>query len=318
MLWIGLTGGIGSGKSTVAQSLLRRGAQVIDADQLARDVVATNSPGLAEVVDRFGAQVLTENGELDRPALGRIVFDDDRARKALEEITHPRILELTAARRRELPEDAITVHDIPLLVEMGLAPRYHLVVVVGTDAQIRTNRLRSTRGMPEQEIRSRIAAQASDEQRRAVADVWLDNDGSPGELEGQVDHLWRRLTAFAANLGAGRVARTEDWDTRDARERVEPQGSRDRLTARLEYLFAGTPVLIRSPSRSVPDERRPAGDSSVAEPPLGDPIVDLSVSQVTAELRRRLAVGGFPAIDSVTHGSADPGRRVVLRWVGAT
>lgn len=197
MAWIGLTGGIGSGKSTVARMLAERGAHIIDADQLAREIVARGSDGLAEVVERFGDAVLTEDGDLDRAALAAMVFDDSdpAARRDLEAITHPRINALTAQRRSELPADAVAVHDIPLLVEMGLVDRYDLVVVVGASTQTRADRLRQTRGMSDQDIAARIAAQATDDERRAAADVWIDNDGTHTDLTAQVDDLWARIAA---------------------------------------------------------------------------------------------------------------------------
>lgn len=196
MLRIGLTGGIGSGKSTVAARLAELGAVVVDADRLARDVVAPSQPALAEIAERFGPDVLGDDGSLDRAALGALVFADDDARRALEAITHPRIAERTAAIAATAPPDGVLVHDVPLLVEGGLADRYDLVVVVGADEEVRVRRLVQARGMAEPDARSRIRAQASDAQRRAVADVWLDNSGTEAELLAAVDALWEeRLTA---------------------------------------------------------------------------------------------------------------------------
>lgn len=187
---IGLTGGIGAGKTVVARRFAELGALVVDADALARDVVAAGTPGLAAVVAEFGPGVLRPDGELDRPALGRLVFGDEAARARLNTIVHPlvrrRAIELIAA----APPGSVVVQDVPLLVETGQAGRFDLVVVVEAPAEVRTERLARDRGMSADEVRSRMAAQASDAERRAVADVLLVNDGSPDELRAQVDRVW--------------------------------------------------------------------------------------------------------------------------------
>lgn len=198
MLRIGLTGGIGAGKSTVARELERLGAVVIDTDALAREVVAPGTAGLRAVAAEFGDGVLTPDGTLDRAALSRVVFADPHARARLEAITHPLIAVETARRLTDLPEDAVVVHDVPLIVEKGLAGDYDLVVVVGADEEVRLDRLVRDRGMSRQDALARIRAQATDEERRAVADVWLDNSGTPEELLAQVRELWRERLAPAA------------------------------------------------------------------------------------------------------------------------
>jgi len=189
MLRIGLTGGIGSGKSTVSALLGARGAVIVDADRIAREVVEPGTPGLAAVVEAFGNGVLAADGSLDRPALAGIVFSDPAARARLDGIVHPlvrgRAVELTAA----AAPDAVLVNDVPLLVETGQAGSYDLVVVVEVDLDARLRRL-VERGMTEEDARARIAAQATDEQRRAVADVVLDNSGSREQLAEQVDRFW--------------------------------------------------------------------------------------------------------------------------------
>ncbi|WP_454083675.1 dephospho-CoA kinase [Georgenia sp. Marseille-Q6866] len=190
MLRLGLTGGIGAGKSTVARELERLGAVVVDADAIAREVVATGTPGLAAVVAEFGEEVLTADGALDRAALGRVVFADPAARARLEEITHPLIAAETARRVVDLSPGTVVVHDVPLIVERGLADRYDLVAVVGADEDVRLERLVRDRGMSREDALARIGAQATDAERRAVADVWLDNSGSPAELLAQVRRLW--------------------------------------------------------------------------------------------------------------------------------
>jgi len=189
VLRIGLTGGIGSGKSTVSAQLAARGAVVVDADRIAREVVEPGTPGLAAVVDAFGADVLAADGSLDRAALAAVVFADPDARRRLDGIVHP----LVRARATELaaaaPADAVVVHDVPLLVETGQASSYDLVLVVRADEEIRVARL-VQRGLTAEDARARMAAQATDDQRRAVADVVLDNSGTPDELTAQVERFW--------------------------------------------------------------------------------------------------------------------------------
>lgn len=200
-LVVGLTGGIASGKSTVARRLAELGAIVIDADVLAREVVAPGTDGLAAVADAFGAGVLTPDGSLDRAALGRIVFagagaGENPALRRLEAITHPRIADLRAARQEQAVAAGarVIVQDIPLLVEKHLAGEVDVVVVVHAPAEERVARLMRDRGMTEADARARVAAQATDAERRAVADEWLDNSGSPAELLAAVDGLWARLS----------------------------------------------------------------------------------------------------------------------------
>ncbi len=190
MRWVGLTGGIGSGKSAVAARLAELGAVVIDSDRLAREVVEPGTDGLAEVVARFGAEVLGPDGALDRPALGRLVFGDEAARRDLEAIIHPRVRARAAELAAAAPDDAVIVNDVPLLVEAGLAGQYELVIVVFADEATRVGRLVRDRGMAEADARARIAAQATDEQRRAVAGVSIVNEGTLAQLHAQVDEVW--------------------------------------------------------------------------------------------------------------------------------
>jgi dephospho-CoA kinase len=189
VLRIGLTGGIGSGKSTAAALLAERGARVVDADRIAREVLEPGTPGLAAVVAEFGNDVLTPAGALDRPALAAVVFGDPAARARLDAVVHP----LVRARAAELvaaaPADAVVVQDVPLLVETGQAGSFDLVLVVETGLDTRVARL-VDRGLSAEDARARIASQATDEQRRAVADVVLRNDGDRGELAAQVDRFW--------------------------------------------------------------------------------------------------------------------------------
>ncbi|ASR37164.1 dephospho-CoA kinase [Prauserella marina] len=201
MLRVGLTGGIGAGKSTVAARLAEHGAVLIDSDRIAREVVEPGTEGLAELAAAFGADIVTPDGALDRAALAARAFRDEESRQRLNAITHPRI----GARTRELLEaaadDAIVVHDIPLLVEGGLGAGYHLVIVVDADEEVRLRRLVEHRGMSEDDARARISAQADERQRRAAADVWLDNTGSPDIVLAEVDRLWAdRLVPFEATI----------------------------------------------------------------------------------------------------------------------
>ena len=189
MLRIGLTGGIGSGKSTVAALLAQRGARVVDADRIAREVVEPGTPGLAAVVAEFGDGVLTADGALDRPALAAVVFGDPAARARLDAVVHPLVRSRAAELVEAAPPDAVVVQDVPLLVETGQAGSYDLVLVVETDLETRVARL-GERGLAAEDARARIASQATDEQRRAVADVVLRNDGDRAALEAQVERFW--------------------------------------------------------------------------------------------------------------------------------
>jgi len=210
VLRVGLTGGIGAGKSTVARALATLGAIVIDADVLARRVLDPGTPGLADVVATFGERVLALDGSLDRAALARVAFSDESARRRLNAITHPRVAELTEREVAAAAPDAVVVHDVPLLVENGLGPDYHLVVVVVAPVDERVHRLVADRGMTSEQARARMRAQASDEQRAAAADVLLDNAGPPVAVGAQVERLWHgRLLPFEANLRIGRPAPRE-------------------------------------------------------------------------------------------------------------
>src|SRR3954462_4130493 len=188
---VGLTGGIGVGKSAVAELLAAHGSVVVDADRLAREAVAKGTDGLREVVAEFGAEILTADGELDRPALARRVFGDDEARARLEKIIHPRVRARSAELIAAAPPDAVVVNDVPLLVETGIAGAYELVIVVLADEDVRVARLTADRGMTADEARARISKQATDEQRRAVADLVIVNNGSRDELADRVDEVWR-------------------------------------------------------------------------------------------------------------------------------
>ena len=185
---VGLTGGIGSGKSLAAQFFSQLGALVIDADQLARSAIERGSEGFDEVLLRFGDTIL-KNGDIDRVALGQIVFENPQAKKDLEEIIHPRIRAEFEEAVASLNPGQIMVYEIPLLVETNAADRFDYVITVESNKELRTNRLRA-RGMFHSDIEKRIAAQATEEQRRAIADCVLTNDGTEDELLRQVENVW--------------------------------------------------------------------------------------------------------------------------------
>ncbi|TXS45388.1 dephospho-CoA kinase [Streptomyces sp. uw30] len=197
MLKVGLTGGIGAGKSEVSRLLVEHGAVLIDADRIAREVVAPGTPGLASVVEAFGEDVLAADGSLDRPKLGSIVFADADRLAVLNSIVHP----LVGARSRELEEaaaeDAVVIHDVPLLTENGLAPLYDLVVVVDAAPETQVDRLVRLRGMTEADARARMSAQATRDQRLDIADIVIDNDVPLEELQRRVKDVWDELVRRA-------------------------------------------------------------------------------------------------------------------------
>jgi dephospho-CoA kinase len=196
VLLVGLTGGIGSGKSTVARLLEKRGAVVFDADLLAREAVEPGTPGHAAVIERFGADVLAPGGELDREALASIVFADPSARRDLEEIVHPEVRRLFAEGSEAYRDtDSVVVFSAPLLVETGMHTAFEVLVVVSATVATQIERLMHQRGMSEPSIRARIDAQAPLEDKAAAADFLVDNEGSLDELESQVDRLWNDLSA---------------------------------------------------------------------------------------------------------------------------
>ncbi len=192
---VGLTGGVASGKSTVSAILEELGAVVIDADKLAREVVAPGTEGLDQVVEAFGPDILTADGELDRPALGAIVFADEDARRRLEAIVHP----LVRRRGRELeaaaPAGALVVHDIPLLAETGQAEKFDAVIVVDAPVETQVERMLSQRGWTREDAESRVAAQATREQRRAVATYVIDNTGTLEDLRNRVTEVFEELVS---------------------------------------------------------------------------------------------------------------------------
>lgn len=194
---IGLTGGIGSGKSEVARLLAERGALIIDADEIARGLVQPGQPALAEIVAAFGEQVLLPDGGMDRAAVAELVFNNEDARARLNAIIHPRVAEETARRLGEAPDGAVVVYDIPLLIETGAIDGWdHIIAVLAPEGE-RIERLRQSRGMSDADIRDRMATQVDDHARRQTADIIIDNDGSLQELVDDVDIIWTALTLEA-------------------------------------------------------------------------------------------------------------------------
>jgi dephospho-CoA kinase len=205
MLMVGLTGGIGAGKSTVARLLAERGAIVIDADQIAREVVEPGTPTLAKLVERFGPEILQPDGSLDRPALAAVAFVDDATRKELEAITHPAIGEEFLRRVAEARPGQVVVHDVPLLVESKRGFDYGCVIVVEAPLETRLDRLEA-RGVPRDDARRRIELQATDEERRKVATWVVDNAGDVPHLEKQIAEIWPDLERRAAEAATATPA----------------------------------------------------------------------------------------------------------------
>jgi dephospho-CoA kinase len=328
MLQLGLTGGIGAGKSTVASRLSELGAVLVDSDRIAREVVEPGTPGLAEIVETFGPDVLDADGRLNRPALAARVFGDDEARAKLNAIVHPKVRDRAVRLTTSAPEDAIVVQDIPLLVENGMAPAFPLVAVVDADVELRVQRLTTSRGMDEKDARARIASQATEQRRREAADVWLDNSGSPEQIRAVVDELWtNRLVPFERNIREGTypprggpkiVGYDPSW----------PQAAA-KLIKRLRFAAGDKALTIdHVGSTAVPG----LGAKDVIDLQIG--VASLDDADAIADDLRRI---GFPALPDCTrdtprasdpdpehwrkrtHRAADPGRwaNAHIRVVGS-
>lgn len=194
MTLIGLTGGIGSGKSTIARRLADHGAVIIDADNVAREVVEPGTPALAQIVATFGPHFLTQEGSLNRGALGEIVFSDPHKRQLLNDIVHPAVRERTAELFAQSPEDSIVVYDVPLLVETSNEYRFDAIIVASAPETVRIERLMEHRGMLESEAAARIESQAPEEERLKIANHVIDTSGDISHTYAQVDALWNELT----------------------------------------------------------------------------------------------------------------------------
>lgn len=322
MLSIGLTGGIAAGKSLAATRLRELGAVLIDADQLAREVVAPGTAGLAEIGEAFGTQVISTDGSLDRARLGELIFADPQLRSSLNNIVHPKVRVRAAQLKAEAPSGAIVVQDIPLLAETGQGANFHLVIVVDAADQLRMARMVQHRGMQEDEASARLHAQASREERLAVADVVLDNNGSEAELLTQVDSLWNsRLLPFAANLESGQRAKRSGPAILVA---ANPQWPAEaaRLAKRIMLAVGEAALGVDH-----------IGSTSVPGLDAKD-VIDLQLRVASLEIADQLAPAlaqvGFPAVpgdwrdtpksfDPVPehwqkrlHGNSDPGREVNL------
>jgi dephospho-CoA kinase len=315
MLRIGLTGGIGAGKSTVSAAFAECGGIIVDGDVIAREVVEPGTEGLTQLVDAFGEDILLPDGALNRPALAAKAFVDDEQRTKLNQIVHP----LVGRRRQEIidavSEDAVVVEDIPLLVETGLAPVFPLVVVVTADEETRVERL-IKRGMDEADARVRIKAQAPEERRRAIADVLLDNSGSPGELVEKARDLWyNRVLPLAHNIRTRHcvpsVHAVVPYDP------TWPDQAQ-RIIKRLETACGAKALRVDH-------------IGSTAVPGMdGKDVIDVQITvasiNVADEIAEPLAKVGYPRVDRITadnahtqdetlwrkrfHCAADPGRPV--------
>ncbi|MGO9285283.1 MAG: dephospho-CoA kinase [Mycobacterium sp.] len=326
MLRIGLTGGIGAGKSTVSATFSERGGVIVDGDLISREVVEPGTEGLAALVKAFGDGILLPDGALDRPALAAKAFSDDESRATLNGIVHP----LVGKRRSEIiaavPADSVVVEDIPLLVESGMAPFFPLVVVVYADAELRVKRLVEHRGMAEADARARIAAQADDAQRRAVADVWLDNSGSSEALIERAREVWdQRILPFAHNISAGEVARAParlapadpTWPDQARRIVNRLKTACGAKALRVDHI--GSTAVPELDAKDTIDVQVTVESLSAADE-LGAALLSAGyprVSHITTDVDRsdaRSTVGRYDHRDDPglwrkrIHGSADPGR----------
>ena len=314
MLRIGLTGGIGAGKSTVSATFADCGAVIVDGDVISREVVQPGTEGLAALVDHFGRDILAPDGALNRPALAAKAFVDEHQRARLNAIVHP----LVARRRAELvaavAEDEVVVEDIPLLVESGMAPLFPLVVVVHADAEVRLSRLTGRRGMAEADARARIAAQATEDQRRRVADVWLDNSGTEGQIVEAARELWhRRIQPFAHNLASGRTAddpprpvpADPSWPEQAERIRARLVTTCGHRARRIDHV--GSTAVRGMDARDIIDMQITVAGLSDAD--------DLAADLLRAGYPRLAQISADITLDGGNiqwhkrfHGSSDPGR----------
>lgn len=302
MITVAVTGGIGSGKSTVSSTLRDLGAVVIDSDELAREVVAPGTPGLAAIGEAFGTAMITPEGVLDRAALASVVFADPAARAVLEGITHPLVRAGFAEIRRQAPVDAVVVNDIPLLTTMSAAAAFQLVIGVQADAEVRVRRL-VDRGLAEADARARMAAQLSDDERRALCDVVLVNHGGRDELLAQVNELWTtRLVPFERNTRTGNRGPRGGPQLLDH----QPQWADDgrRLAARVSHAVQGARVdhigstaIPGMPAKNVIDLQLTVPDLGFAD-----------------DLAPVLGAAGFPRVSGFDQDTPHPDDADPARW----
>jgi len=326
MLRIGLTGGIGAGKSALSATFAECGAVIVDGDVIAREVVEPGTEGLASLVEAFGADILLPDGSLDRPALAAKAFRDDEARSRLNGIVHPLVGKRRAEIIASVADDAVVVEDIPLLVESGMAPLFPLVVVVHADVEVRVRRLVDQRGMAEEDARARIAAQADDEQRRAVADVWLDNSGSPADLVERAQDVWHhRIVPFAHNVAAHRVAPAAarvvpadpTWPEQARRIQARLQTACGHHALRIDHV--GSTAVSGLDAKDVIDMQITVESLAVADE-LAGPLLSAGyprVADITGDVTKSEARSTVERYDRSAdptlwhkkfHASADPGR----------
>jgi len=297
MLRIGLTGGIGAGKSLVAATFSRCGGIILDSDVMAREVVEPDTDGLAALVKAFGHDIVLPDGSLDRQALAAKAFSSDDNRATLNGIVHPLVAKRRAELLADVPADAVVVEDIPLLVESAMAPFFPLVVVVYADAEVRVARLVEQRGMAEADARARVAAQATDAQRRAVADIWLDNSGTPEALAEHARRVWTdRILPFAHNLRTRRVVAPP--------QRLTPAdptwaAQAARIVARIKAACGAQAVRV--------DHVGPTAVPGLAARDSIDIQVTVDSLAVADDLAEGLLAAGYPRIEAVTGdaGTAD-------------
>jgi dephospho-CoA kinase len=314
MLRIGLTGGIGAGKSTVSATFASCGGIVVDGDVIAREVVEPGTEGLAALVDAFGADILLPSGALDRQALAAKAFTDDEQRKKLNGIVHPLVGRRRAEIIAEVSEDEVVVEDIPLLVESHMAPLFPLVVIVHADAELRVKRLVEQRGMDEADARARIAAQADDEQRRAAADVWLDNSGDEAELVERTRELWyQRVLPFAHNIRTRQtvwvppelVPYDPSWPTQARRIVARIQTACGPRALRVDHI--GSTAVPGLDAKDVIDIQLTVESLGVADE-LVDTLADIGyprIEHITSDVPKS---GDDALWRKRIHASADPGR----------
>ncbi|MEE6176714.1 dephospho-CoA kinase [Mycobacterium sp. 050134] len=326
MLRIGLTGGIGAGKSALSATFAQCGAVVVDGDVIAREVVEPGTEGLAALVEAFGADILLPDGSLNRPALAAKAFPNDEARAKLNGIVHPLVGKRRAEIIASVPDDSVVVEDIPLLVESGMAPFFPLVVIVYADVEVRLRRLVDQRGMPEEDARARIAAQASDEQRRAVADIWVDNSGSQEDLVKRGREVWdNRILPFAHNLSERQIARAParlvppDPNWRDQARRILARLKTACGHRALRVDHIGSTAVPDFEAKDVIDIQITVESLAVADE-LAEPLLAAGyprMQHITGDVAKtdaRSTVGRYDHSDDSAlwhkrfHASADPGR----------